>query len=114
MNDEVDYLLSFVTNTNGGYLAIHTDLKGVNLLINTLQTLRRLLEVNDCPHIHLFSRDCGNGELTTTKLSDQSNENNVVHEIKIYGWNEEWAIRHGLKPTTLPLTPPSPPATPRA
>lgn len=97
MDDEADYLLSFVTNTGGGYLAIHADLKGITLLIDELESLRRCLEANDCPHTHLFSTACGNGELTTTKLSDQPHENNIVHQVKIYGWNEEWAILHGLK-----------------
>ena len=99
MDDEVDYLLSFVSDASGGYLAIHADLKGVTLLIEKLESLRQRLEANDCPHIHLFS--FGNGVLTTTKLSDQDGENNIVHHVKIYGWNEEWALKHGLRPPAL-------------
>ena len=92
------HLLSFVTSEDGGYLAIHADLAGVTMLIDELESLREQLVLGDCPHTHLFSHDAA-GELTMTKLTDQKHENHVVHHVKIYGWNEEWAQRHGLKPT---------------
>lgn len=90
------HLLSFVTDASGGYLAVHADLVGITMLISELEALRDQLELNDCPHTHLFSYTPRN-ELTTKKLSNQPNEANIVHEVKIYGWNEEWAVRHGLK-----------------
>lgn len=89
-------LLSFVTDATGGYLAIHADLAGITMLIDELESLREQLESQDCPHTHLFSFT-PNFELTTTKLVDQNDEVNVVHHVRIYGWNEEWARRHGLK-----------------
>ena len=99
MSDETgQHLLSFVTNVSGNYLAVHADLRGINLLIEELQRLRQQLELNDCPHTHLFSAEASGDELTTSKLVDQVAEVNVVHHVKIYGWNEEWAKRHGLKP----------------
>jgi Immunity protein 32 len=92
-----NYLLSFVTDASGDFLSVHADLGGVEVLIEELQRLRSQLLENDCPHTHLFSAEWGGGELTTTKLQNQPGEDNTVHHVKIYGWNEEWAVRHGLK-----------------
>jgi hypothetical protein len=94
------HLLSFVTNTSGGYLAVHADLAGITMLIDELEILREQLEQNDCPHTHLFSPEAAGDELTSTKIADQNDENIVICHVKIYGWNEEWAVRHGLKPAT--------------
>jgi hypothetical protein len=98
-NESEQHLLSFVTDTSGQYVAIHADLRGITILIEELQNLREQLELDDCPHTHLFSFPEDSHELTTTKLVDQQNEVNVVCHVKIYGWNEEWAQRHGLKPS---------------
>jgi hypothetical protein len=69
------------------------------MLIDELESLREQLESNDCPHTHLFS--WGQGGLTTTKLTDQESAVNIVDQVKIYGWNQEWAHRHGLKPAPM-------------
>jgi hypothetical protein len=92
------HLLSFVTDEPGRYVAVHADLAGITMLIDELEILREQLEQGDCPHTHLFSPEAVGVELTATKLADQENEKNIVCEVKIYGWNEEWAVRHGLKP----------------
>jgi len=89
--------LSFVTDASGAYLAVHADLAGITMLISELENLREQIERNDCPHSHLFAIT-PNSELTTTKLRDSAVETNIVQEVKIYGWNEEWAQRHYLKP----------------
>lgn len=91
------HLLSFVTSASGGYLAVHADLAGITKLIEQLETLRNQLEKNECPHTHLFSSEAGGDELTVTKLANEEGEDVVVCHLKIYGWNEEWAVRHGLK-----------------
>ena len=95
-----DYLLSFVTDEKGTYLSIHLDLAGVEMLIQELEALRKQLLKDDCPHTHLFgySDRPENNDLTLTKLKDQPGEVNQVLQVKIYGWNEEWARRHELKP----------------
>ena len=92
---DTPHLLSFVTDATGAYLAVHADLAGITILIDQLKSLREQLELNDCPHAHLFAGS-PNRELTTTKLDSQEGEVNVVHHVKIYGWNDEWARRHGL------------------
>lgn len=89
------HLLSFITDATGRYVAVHADLAGITMLIDELESLREQLELNDCPHTHLFGYS-PNDKLTTTKLADQDCEVNIVQQVKIYGWNEEWAQRHGL------------------
>ena len=92
------HLLSFVTSSSGSYLAVHADLAGITMLIDELEIIREELEKNDCPYTHLFSPTAAGAELTDTKIASQENENNVICHVKFYGWNEEWAVRHGLKP----------------
>ena len=89
------HLLSFVTDNSGAMVSIHADLAGVNRLLVELECIRDLLLQNDCPHTHLMATD--GTELTETKLSDQQSEANIVHHVKIYGWNEEWAVKHNLR-----------------
>jgi len=92
------HVLSFATDESGGMVSIHVDLAGVNLLLAELERIRDRLVEDDCPHTHLFGESAGgSGELTETKLSSQPNEVSSVMHVKIYGWNEEWAIKHGLK-----------------
>ena len=51
--ERLPYLLSFVTDDAGKYLAIHADLNGVSALITALEQIRHDLVENDCPHTHL-------------------------------------------------------------
>ena len=89
-------LLSFVSNQDGDIVTVHTDRAGLDLLISELISLRDLLEKNECGHAHLFSPFFGGDDLTETKLANQAEEQHVVHHVKIYGWNEEWAKKHKL------------------
>jgi hypothetical protein len=89
------HLLSVVSS--GPYVAIHADLAGITMLIDELEGLREQLELNDCPHTHLFALGVPNGELTATKLPSEE-QMRTVSELKIYGWNEDWAVKHGLRP----------------
>lgn len=91
------HLLSFATDRTGSMVSVHADLAGVRYLISQLEEIRDLLIENDCPHTHLFSGAQNSGELTTTKLTDHRDEVTVVSHVKIYGWNAEWAVKHGLK-----------------
>jgi len=79
----IDHLLSFVTNQDGTMVTIHADLPGIELLIRELESLRDAIAENDSPHTHL--------------LDNQPAEVHNVCHVKIYGWNFEWAIRHGLR-----------------
>ena len=88
-----NYLLSFVTDGSGQMVSIHMDLNGADHLIEILQQLRTGLADNDCPHDHLFGHD----GLTSTMLDNQDCEKNTAGHVKIYGWNDEWAVKHGLR-----------------
>jgi len=93
------HLLSFVTDSTGSYVAVHADLRGVDILIDELQKMKSALENNECPHTHLFiSKTHGYRQLTGGKLASQEIEVNEVFQVKIYGWTEEWARKLGLKP----------------
>ncbi|QDT04360.1 hypothetical protein K227x_27510 [Rubripirellula lacrimiformis] len=99
---EARHLLSFVTNSDGSMVSIHADLAGIDLLIHELNVLRDDLLTNDCPHTHLFSSPPNAPQLTKTQLENQDMEVTCVDHVKIYGWNAEWAARHGLSPRTKP------------
>jgi hypothetical protein len=94
-----DYLMSFVTDSTGTYVAVHLDLQGVTILIKELEGIKKVLERNDiCPHSHLLASIGAPDGLTATKIASQKNEVNIVDHVKIYGWTEERAKEHGLKP----------------
>ena len=95
----VQHLLSFVTNQDGSMVTIHVDLPGIEILIRELESLRDAIAGDDCPHTHLFSAEAAGKELSTSKLDNQPAEVNNVCHVKIYGWNSEWAVRHGLRPS---------------
>jgi hypothetical protein len=88
--------MSFVTSATGQYIALHLDLQGTKMLIETLQAIQSGLEDNSSPHFHLF--DFEGHELTNSKIDGEEFEVNLVRQVDIFGWNEESARRNGLKP----------------
>ena len=100
MSENNNHVLSFVTSDPAGMVTIHADLAGIEHLISELEYLRKQLLQDDCPHTHLFQQETMDGMLTSTKLEKQSAEQTIVSHVKIYGWNEEWARKHGLKQKT--------------
>lgn len=91
-------LISFVTSKEGDQVSIHLDKNGLNYLITKLTSLKQKLDLNECDHTHLMSEDWGGfaHSLSATKLQDDPNEDNIVHHVKIYSWNDEWKKKHGL------------------
>lgn len=89
-------LLSFVASKDGDQIFVHVDKNGLDLLIKELTWLREKLEANKCEHTHLMSPEWAGDELTTSKLKHQEGEDSIIHEVKIYGWNDEWKKKHGL------------------
>jgi hypothetical protein len=55
------HLLSFVTDSTGGYVAVHADLAGITMLIDVLESLREQLELNDCPTRTCFRQEAQAG-----------------------------------------------------
>jgi hypothetical protein len=91
------HLLSFVTNDDGTVVTIHADRNGVHCLIKELELIRDRLDEDQCEHCHLFSDpDIAGDALSASKMTGQESEQNIVHAVKIYGWNAEWAVRNRL------------------
>lgn len=89
-----DYLLSFATDSSGQMVSIHLDKNGAERLLDILKAIRDGILADDCPHEHLFFKD----GLTASKLAGCVAEQNIVSHVKIYGWNNEWAKKHNLRP----------------
>jgi hypothetical protein len=92
-------LLAFVSDKDDGQVAIHVDLEGVNILIDSLERIRRNLLKDDCPHDHLMTADWGGWELSKATMIDAKKVGTPVHHVKIYGWNDEWADKNGFDRT---------------
>jgi hypothetical protein len=87
-------LLAFVYEENQIFL--HLDSEGVDLLIKELEYIKTKLAENDCPHTHLFSSEWGGWELSSSRVLDGEDTGEPIHHLKIFGWNEEWANKHGF------------------
>ena len=89
-----DHLLSILAD-HEGQLFVHADAKGLDLLIKSLQRLRNKLAEGKCDHDHLMTKAwAGDGELTESPGCEK--EGDIVHHMKLYGWTDEWARKHGF------------------
>jgi len=77
-------------------MVIHLDLEGVDLLLRELEHVKKKLIEGDCPHTHLFSSEWGGWELSNSRMMDSGDRGVPIHHLKIFGWNEEWAEKHGF------------------
>lgn len=87
------YLLTFVTGKHGE-LFLHADNEGLSVLIRTLQQIKDAVDRGACEHDHLMSEAWGGSELSEQK-GIQDGE--LIHHLKIFGWNQEWTVKHGFK-----------------
>lgn len=78
---EEEYLLTFEIDKSNEYdeLFIHTNQQGLKYLIERLQNFAKWAEEDKSDHIHLFTKEWGDGE-----LSSESQGYNVVNHVKIY------------------------------
>ena len=88
------YTLSLISDGKGG-LAVHADSEGLAILIAQLERLKQKVDVGLCDHDHLHTDAWAGDELSETTGCEK--EGDVVHHVKIYGWTEEWARKHGFK-----------------
>lgn len=90
-------LLAFVL---GDYdsVALHVDKEGIDILIRSLQRIKNDLEKGEPDHEHLMSEEWGGWELS---ISDEAinGKGRPIHHVKIYGWTDEWAEKHGFDRT---------------
>lgn len=90
-------MLSVVTEPDGDVVCIHADASGVEQLEKLVAYLKRELQTGECPHDHLHSESWGGTDLTETMLSQEKAKGcKQVHHVKVYGWTNEWASKHGL------------------
>jgi hypothetical protein len=90
------HLLSFVSDEKGEQVTVHMDKNGIYFLINTLQKLLDHLEEGECEHDHLFTKEWGSDELTSTKAQNLEDEHHQIHHVKFYAWTDEWKIKNRL------------------
>lgn len=90
-------MLSVVTEPDGDVVYIHADIAGVTQLENIVVSLKQKIESGECPHDHLHSTSWAGSELTETMLAQERSAGcKQVHHVKVYGWTDEWASKHGL------------------
>ena len=90
-------MLSIVSEREGDVVYIHADLAGLEVLERSLKRLRELVAQGECEHDHLFTESWGGHGLTETMLEkERSSGCKQVHHLQLYGWNDEWARKHGL------------------
>jgi hypothetical protein len=88
----VDYVLTFVKGEEGE-LFMHADAKGLSVLIAALERLKKKAEAGECDHDHLMTAAWAGSELSEKKGLEAGE---LVHHVKLYGWTQEWAKKHGF------------------
>lgn len=86
--------LTLVADGNN-QLCLHADAAGLDLLIQNLQRLRRRVAQGECVHDHMMTESWGDGALSETIGCEK--ECQVIHHLKMYGWTDEGASRHGFQ-----------------
>lgn len=90
-------MLSVVTEPDGDVVYVHADAAGVVQLEELVAYLKKKIEAGECPHDHLRSESWAGSELTETMLAQEKIKGcKQVHHVKVYGWTDEWASKHGL------------------
>jgi len=88
----VDHVLAFVHGEEGE-LVMHADAKGLAVLIGALERLKKKAEEGVCDHDHLITVAWAGSELSEKKGPEAGE---LIHHLKLYGWTEEWAKKHGF------------------
>jgi hypothetical protein len=88
-----DYVLAFVRGEEGE-LFMHADAKGLAALIGALERLKKKAEEGVCDHDHLKTESWAGAELSEKKGLERGE---LIHHLKLYGWTDEWATRHGFR-----------------
>lgn len=78
------FLLTFERGENKDELYIHTDLNGLDNLIDELNKLLKSAEKGKNDHMHLMTEEWGGYE-----LSSESQGGEVLNHVKVYCWNKK-------------------------
>jgi hypothetical protein len=87
------YTLAFASDQKGQVM-MHADAKGLDVLIASLERLKKKVEAGECDHDHLMTDAWAGSELSERLGCESHGE--LVHHLKLYGWTEEWARKHGF------------------
>lgn len=90
-----DYILN-LTQDGDGVTHLHADKAGLETLIQRLQHLSSAIDDGICEHDHLMSEEWAGDELSTQN-GIVADGHNTVHHLKLFGWTDEWAVKHGFK-----------------
>lgn len=90
--NQPDYVLTFVRGQEGE-LFMHADAKGLAVMIAALERLKKNAEEGLSEHDHLMTPAWGGSELSEKKGLESGE---LIHHLKMYGWTEEWAGKHGF------------------
>lgn len=88
-----DHVLVFVTDKEG-QLFVHADAKGLTVLIEALERLRKKAVVGECEHDHLLTDSWAGSELSE-KLGCEK-EGVLIHHVKLYGWTADLVRKQGF------------------
>ena len=99
MSDE-KRLLAFVLSEEHDQIFLHVDKDGIEILMRSLERLKKHLEKGELEHEHLFSEDWGGWELSVSDQVDKG-KGKPIHHVKIYGWTDEWADTNGFDRTLM-------------
>lgn len=90
-------MLSIISDPAGNVVHIHGDLAGLEMLERAVAQLREVVASGGCQDSHLFSPAWGGGDLTETMLDQERSAGWAqVNHLKLFGWTEDWSVRHGL------------------
>lgn len=83
-------LLAFVVSEEHNVVHVHVDKEGIDILMRSLELIKRELEKGEQAHDHLMSEEWGGWELS---ISDETGreKGRPVHQVNIYGWTDEMA-----------------------
>ena len=90
--------LAFVVSEESDQIFLHVDKEGVEILMRSLERIKKHLEKDELEHEHLFSEEWGGWELSISDEVDKG-KGKPIHHVKIYGWNDEWADKNGFDRT---------------
>ena len=88
-----NYTLAIATDDEG-QVVVHADANGLSALIKSLEQLKKKVESGECDHDHFFTDAWAGSELSESLGCEKGIR--LIHHLKVYGWTDEWAKKHGF------------------
>ena len=84
-----------LTQDPSGVVHLHVDKNGLDCLITRLCKLRAHLENGECEHDHFMTESWAGQDLSENNQIMEAGHS-TVHHLKVFGWTDEWATKHGF------------------